>query len=490
MPRGKSAPLTGRWWVLAPIMTGTFMGGLDTYIVNVSLPTLAATFGAEVAVIQWVSLAYLVAITSSLVLCGRAADLWGSRRVYMRGLLTFVLGSALSGAAPTAVALVVCRGMQGLGAAMLLASGQALIAEVFPEGQRGRAMACMHVAVALGFTLGPAVGGVLVETIGWRWVFYVNVPIGLITTVVASRVLPAGQRSQQHGFDLAGATVLVAGLVLTLVALTRIQQGALASASILLLLGVGVLAVFPVVEHRAASPMVDLALFRRRAFTAGLLATFFNFIAMASNMFLIPFFLQGQLLLSPSRAGLLMMAVPMTILWAAPVGGWLSDRLGPRAPATVGLLLVTMTVVLMAALSGGTPALTMGMVLGVYGLGAGLFQSPNNSGVLGAAPRERLGVASGTLATMRQMGQVAGIAIASTVWVTREQAYLATGLPGVAAQGAGFRDAFLVLAVAGLLAVVASALRGRGGAQAAPPPAVSPGGSTAPRTRQAFYRRA
>jgi len=248
--------------------------------------------------------------------------------------------------------------------------------------------------------------------------------------------------------------------------------------------------VFPVVEHRAASPMVDLALFRRRAFTAGLLATFFNFIAMASNMFLMPFFLQGQLLLSPSRAGLLMMAVPMTILWAAPVGGWLSDRLGPRAPATVGLLLVTMTVVLMAALSGGTSALTMGMVLGVYGLGAGLFQSPNNSGVLGAAPQERLGVASGTLATMRQMGQVAGIAIASTVWVAREQAYLATGLPGVVAQGAGFRDAFLVLAVAGLLAVVASAWRGRGGAQASPPPAVSPGGSTAPRTRQAFYRRA
>src|SRR5712691_9799097 len=163
MPGGESFQPRGRWWVLAPIMTGTFMGGLDTYIVNVSLPTIANTLGAEVAVIQWVSLAYLVAITSSLVLCGRAADLWGSRRVYMGGLLIFMLGSALAGAAPTAWSLVVCRGVQGLGAAMLLASGQALIAEVFPEGQRGRAMAWMHVAVALGFTLGPAIGGVLVE---------------------------------------------------------------------------------------------------------------------------------------------------------------------------------------------------------------------------------------------------------------------------------------------------------------------------------------
>ncbi len=183
-----------------------------------------------------------------------------------------------------------------------------------------------------------------------------------------------------------------------------------------------------------------------------------------------------------------MMAVPLTILWAAPLGGWLSDRLGPRVPATAGLLLVTATVVLMAFLSGGGSPKTMIGVLGLYGLGAGLFQSPNNSGVLGAAPQERLGTASGTLATMRQMGQVAGIAIASTVWVTRQQAYLVVGLPGLVAQGAGFRDAFLVLAVAGLLAVVASALRGRDGSGASQPPAFTQPGSTTTRTRNAFHR--
>jgi EmrB/QacA subfamily drug resistance transporter len=458
-------------WVVATVMTGTFMGGLDTYIVNVSLPTIAEAFGVAGATVQWVPLAYLVAITSALVIAGRAADLWGSRRVYLSGLLTFVLGSALCGAAPTALFLVVCRGVQGLGAAMLLASGQALLAEVFPEEQRGRAMACLHVAVALGFTLGPALGGLLVEAVSWRWVFAVNVPIGLLAAVVGSRVLPAGRRSPPQRVDLAGAVLLVAGLVLLLLALTRLQQGALASAAVLLAVGGGILAAFLLVERRAAQPMLDLALFRRRAFTAGLLATFLNFIAMASNMFLIPFFLQDQLLLTPSRAGLIMMAVPLTILWAAPVGGWLSDRLGPRVPATAGLLLVTATVVLMALLSGGASPLTMIGVLGLYGLGAGLFQSPNNSGVLGAAPPDRLGTASGTLATLRQLGQVAGIGIASTVWVTRQQAYLAAGLPALVAQGAGFRDAFLVLAGAGVLAVVASAVRGQGRAQASQPPA-------------------
>jgi MFS family permease len=333
-------------------------------------------------------------------------------------------------------------------------------------------------------------GGLLVEAVGWRWVFYVNVPIGFIAAVVASRVLPSGRRSPQQQFDLAGAALLVVGLILTLLALTRIQQGTLASASALLVVGLAVLATFPLVERRTAQPMVELDLFRRGAFTAGLLAAFLNFIAMASNMFLIPFFLQDQLLLNPARAGLIMMAVPLTILWAAPVGGWLSDRLGPRVPATAGLLLVTATVALMAFLSGGASPRTMIGVLGVYGLGAGLFQSPNNSGVLGAAPPDRLGTASGTLATMRQMGQVAGIAIASMVWVTRKQVYLATGLPGLVAQGAGFRDAFLVLAGAGLLAVVASVLRGRDGSQASQLPAFTPEGSTAPRTRHAFHRRA
>jgi EmrB/QacA subfamily drug resistance transporter len=369
--------------------------------------------------------------------------------------------------------LVVFRGVQGLGAAMLLASGQALLAEVFLEGQRGRALAWMHVAVALGFTLGPSMGGLIVEAVGWRWVFAVNVPIGLLAAVVTSRVLPSGRRSPQQRLDLAGAALLVAGLVLFLLALTRMQQGALASTAALLVVGVGLLAAFPLVERRTAQPILDLGLFRRRAFTAGLLATFLNFIAMAANMFLIPFFLQGQLLLTPSRAGLIMMAVPLTILWAAPVGGWLSDRLGPRVPATAGLLLVTTTVVLMAWLSMGASRMTMVGVLGLYGLGAGLFQSPNNSGVLSAAPQERLGTASGTLATMRQLGQVTGIGIASTVWVTRQQTYLAAGLPALVAQGAGFRDAFLVLAVAGLLAVVASALRGQGRSQAFQPPACS-----------------
>jgi EmrB/QacA subfamily drug resistance transporter len=419
----------------------------------------------------------------------RRGPLGQPARVY-GGLLAFAGGSALCGTAPTALVLVACRGMQGLGAAMLLSSGQALLAEVFPEGQRGRALAWMHVAVALGFTLGPALGGLLVEVVGWRWVFAVNAPIGLSAAVVTSRVLPAGRRSPQHRFDLAGAALLVARLLLTLLALTRIQQRMLASASALLVVGLGVLATFTFVERRTAQPMVALDLFRRRAFTAGLLAAFLNFIAMVSNMFLIPFWLQNQLLLNPARAGLIMMAVPLTILWAAPVGGWLSDRLGPRAPATAGLLLVTATVVLMACLSGGASPRTMIRVLGLYGLGAGLFQSPNNSGVLGAAPPDRLGTASGTLATLRQLGQVAGIAIASTVWVTRQQAYLAVGLPGVVAQGAGFRDAFLVLAVAGLLAVVASALRGRDGSRASQPPAFTQDGSTGPHTRHVFHRSA
>ncbi|MFQ6028240.1 MAG: MFS transporter [Dehalococcoidia bacterium] len=452
--------IDSKWWAYGVVLTGTFMGGLNTYIVNVSLPAIATALEADIAVVQWVLLAYLLAITSSLVIFGRASDLWGSRRVFTAGLLTFVLGSALAGAAPTAWSLVAFRGIQGLGSAMMTASGQALLAEVFPEDQRGRALASMHVAVALGFATGASMGGLLVEALGWRWVFFANLPAGILAALAAAWQLPEVRRARERGSDPAGTALLVVGLVLTLLGLTEVQQSDFRIGSAMLVAGVAVLAAFALVEYRAPHPVLDLRLFRHLGFTAGLLAAFFNFIAMASNMFLIPFFLQLQLGMNPVRAGLVMMAVPLAILWSAPIGGWCSDRLGPRMPATAGLTLVTATVFLMALLGGNASALAMALVLTIYGVGAGLFQSPNNSGVLGSAPRERLGTASGTLATMRQLGQVAGIALASTVWVLREQGYLAAGAVEITAQGAGFRDAFLVLGIAGVLAIAASAVRG------------------------------
>lgn len=447
---------------LGVVLIATFLTGLDTYIVSLSLPTLARVLGTDIGTVSWVALAYLLAVTSLVVAFGRAADLWGAKRVFRVGLLTFSLGSALAGLAPGVGWLVVFRGIQGTGAAMLLATGQAIITEVFPPGERGRALGWMHVAVAAGFTAGPIVGGWLLEVVGWRAVFFVTVPIGLATVGVATRVLPAADRHTAcQRFDAAGAVTLALGLIALLLGLTWGQQAGWLAPHVLGSLGLaaGLLATFMAIERRAAQPLAALGLFRNRAFSAGLLAAVLTFVAMASNMFLVPFLLQEVMGLAASRAGWVMIAVPLTILWVAPLGGRLADRYGPRGPATAGLGLVTVAITLMGGLRADASPLWAAAVLALYGAGAGLFQAPNNSAVLGAAPPGRRGVASGMLVTARQLGQMLGVAVAGALWVGRRAVY-ADGLPPEEALALGLRDAFWGLALISLLAAAVSWLRG------------------------------
>ncbi|GIW07521.1 MAG: MFS transporter [Dehalococcoidia bacterium] len=454
---GQTLLATGRGRALAVVLVGTFMGGLDTYVVNLALPTVAGALQTDIGAVQWVVLAYLLGITGLVVTFGRAADIYGTRPVFAAGLLTFTLGSALGGVAPGIGWLVAARGLQGLGAAMMTAAGQAIVVELYPEGERGRAFGWLHVAVSAGFTAGPTVGGYLIDQVGWRSVFFVNVPIGLLAALGAVRFLPQGQRQKGQSFDLPGAATLTVGLVAVLLGLSRAPKVGWGSAEFLVaLLVAGVLlGSFVVIERRAAQPIVDLALFRRWPFTAGLLAACLTFVAMASNMFLVPFLLQQLLALPATQAGLVMIAVPLTILWVAPVGGRLVDRLGPRQPATAGLALVTVAIVLLAMVRADTWPAWAAVVLALYGAGAGLFQAPNNSAVLGAAPPERRGVASGTLATMRQLGQVVGVAAAGALWAGRREAYSAR-LPAEEALELGFRDAFLGLALVGAVAALLS----------------------------------
>lgn len=450
-------------WALVVVLVGTFMTSLDVSVVTLSLPTLTDVFGTSIGTIEWVTLAYLLALTSLMIAFGRAADVVGAKTVYTLGLLVFTVGSALSGTSFSALELILFRVVQGVGGAMILATGQAILTEVFPERERGRAMGLMHVAVAAGLSAGPSLGGLLVEHVDWRAIFYVNVPVGLAIALIALRILPRRERQPAQAFDFPGAFVFAAALVALLFGVTRGQDEGWTSFPVLsaLFVGLAFLVGFAVAEARAKQPLLEVSLFRSRGYSFGLAASFLTFIAMASNMFLIPFLLQDLLDYSPSRAGLVMITVPLTILWVAPLGGWSSYRMGSRLPATVGLALVTSSIFLMASLGLGSPVGLVVAVLVLYGVGAGLFQAPNNSAVMGAAPRDRLGVASGTLSTMRQLGQVFGVAVAGAVWVSRTAAYSSPGVTEQAALADGFRDAFIALALVGVLATVVSWARGR-----------------------------
>lgn len=443
------------------VLAATLIGGLDTYTVSLALPTIRDDLGVTTSAVQWVQLVHLLAIATLLISFGRAVDVWGSRPVLLSGLVVFSAGSALAALAPQFAVLVAARGLAGIGAAMLLAGGPALVADLYPPGARARPLAALHVAVSVGYIVGPLIGGPLIEAAGWRAIFLVAPIVGSLAALAGIRFLPKGGGRPGSRFDLPGAATLAAGLAAIALGLAR--PGATDGSPLVPALAVGagvmLLAAFVHIERRAREPLIDLALLARWRFSAGLLAAFLTFVALASNMFLVPFLLQDLLDLAPTPAGRVMIAVPAAIVVAAPLAGWLADRHGPRLPATTGLVLIAAAIGLLATIRTDTSALLVVAVLVLYGAGAGLFQAPNNSAVLDAVPANVRGVASGALATTRQFGQLVGVALATAVWTGRTAAYQSTGSAGEAL-GLGFRDAFLVLALVALLAFLVSATRG------------------------------
>ncbi|MGH9151587.1 MAG: MFS transporter [Acidimicrobiales bacterium] len=444
--------------VVALVLGGTTLLSLQGGLLRVALPAIRRDLGVGISGAQAVSLAGLVVVCSTLVAFGRLADLVGPRRVYAWGLVAFGAGAGLSVAAPDVGWLVLAQAAQGLGWSMSVASGTVLLVSVFDPAERARAVAANHVAVAVGLAAGPAVGGVVIDQFGWRWGFAALVPAALALAVVAAAGSSPPRDRGRAQFDLRGAVALAAALA---AALSLIDAGARdrlgpGGVSVAAAASATALVVFIRLQLRAADPVLDLRLFARRGFSAGLAASFLNFVAMASNMFLLPFYLQDHRGLSAGRAGAVMLVMPVAIVVAAPLAGTFADRVSPRAPATAGLALIAAAVALMAAFSADTPLALVVVVLAVYGAGAGLFQSPNISAVIGSVAPGHFGVASASLATVARLGQVVGVAVAGGVWQWGLDRHGHS--PG--GQTAAFRLAFAVLAVFGVLAAVASWLRG------------------------------
>ncbi len=434
---------------LLVIALSAFLGGFDTYALNLALPTLRDAFRVDLAAVQWVVLAYLLAMVALLIPAGRLADRRGPRAVFLAGLGLVFGGAVLSATAPALGQLVAGRLAQGAGNAGVVAGGQAALALLFPRA-RGRALGWLHAATSAGFLAGPVAGGLLIETSGWRAVFLAHLPLAALALAVARRTLPPRAPGPALPLDLPGMLALALGLGALVLALT--QLGAPGGAGTALGAGgvaVACFAAFGAVERRAPTPLLDPALLRRRAVVSGLLAACLIVVAMVANMFLVPFLLRDLLGLAPTAAGGVMAAVPAAILLLAPRGGGLADRFGPRLPATLGAALVTAAIGLLATVRPASPVWLVVAALALYGAGAALFQAPNNSAVLAAAPAGHLGAASGQLALARQLGQILGVARASGVVQARRGG----------GEAAAFRDALLALAVAGLLTCIVSWLR-------------------------------
>jgi EmrB/QacA subfamily drug resistance transporter len=457
-----------RWWILSAVSVGTFMATLDGSIVNVSLPSIASAFGIDIGTVEWVVVAYLLVIGSALLPFGRLGEVLTFRGVYLAGFAVFTIASALCGAAPTELTLIAFRAIQGGGAAMLMAMGPAIVARTFPPGERGRALGINALSVSVGLSLGPALGGLLTQVGSWRAIFLVNVPVGIFAVLWAARVLPIEDVRRRPSFDIPGAATAAGTLLALLLALTQGETWGWSSPAIVGLFALAVLlgSAFVALERHSPAAMFDLSLFRIRAFSAGLASVGFAFVALSTATFLLPFLLEGGPGFDPLEVGLLLTPLPLATAFVAPFAGTLSDRIGSRAPASVGLAVMTLGIGLLTQLPAGFEPGDLIWRLVIVGLGQGLFMSPNSAAVLGAIPRARMGTASGTVAEMRVVGQALGIALSAAIVAIRASAHAAAGAGGAAgaaagiAQGLAIRDAFAVAGAVCAVGIVTSLVRG------------------------------
>jgi EmrB/QacA subfamily drug resistance transporter len=457
-------PSSRKWWAMLGIGLGVFMSTLDSGIVNISLPTLVEQLDTTFSTIQWVVLSYLLVITSLMLGMARLGDMLGKKRVYTTGLVLFTLGSLLCGTSPGVAWLIGFRALQGTGAVMMTALGSAIITEVFPPPERGRALGIIGGVVSVGIALGPSIGGVLIGLVGWRSIFLVNLPVGVVTTFIVARFVPTSLRGQSQRFDVAGALILMATLACYALGLTLGQSLGFGDRRVLSLLTgttLGLVA-FLIVEMRVHQPMVDLSLFRNVLFGINLLMGFLVFIVMAGTI-LMPFFLTLVKGYPTEQVGLLVAAVPVSMGLVAPASGALSDRFGSRWISLIGLMIVSGACLLIGTLRADITPLGYVVRLAPLGVGFGMFQSPNNSAVMGAAPREQLGIASGLLALSRTLGQTSGLPLMTTLFTAQVMAE-ANLPPGVDITDApaealvsGVHGAFQIAALVVLAATILAA---------------------------------
>jgi EmrB/QacA subfamily drug resistance transporter len=450
------------WWVVATVCVGAFMGQLDASIVVIALPSMQTYFHSNLGGVEWVALAYLLTLVALVTAVGRFADMVGRKLLYIYGFAIFIIGSGLCGLAPTLVTLDIFRVVQGLGAAMLQANSVALIVQAMPREKLGRGIGVQGAAQALGLCLGPGIGGLLLVLGGWRLLFLVNIPAGIIGFGLGWFLLPRSRfLAKREPVDWVGLGLFIIAVAGLLLALSFGDQAGWDSAYVLgcfaatLAFGVA----FLVWEARASAPMMRLAVFRRRAFSFGITSGLLAYLALFGTLFVFPFYLQFSGHLSPAAAGVRLLILPLALGLTAPFAGSVADRLGAR-PLTVGGMALTAAALLAIALHPTTgPFLLVELI--AIGVGLGTFTPPNNAAIMSAVEGDQAGMASGILNMTRGMGTAMGVALVGIVFG------LAAGISTAHAHSPtlverGLAAAALFLAAIAVAAAAFSSLRGGG----------------------------
>ena len=412
-------PLPRKWLVMLAMGMGMFIYALDVYIIIIALPVLGESLHASFATLQWVVLSYLLMLTTLVLGAGRLGDMWSKKWLYFGGVILFSISSLLCGLAPNVGFLIGFRTLQGLGGVFISGLGLAIITEVFPASHRGRAVGIIGSVVSLGIALGPSVGGLLLGWFDWRILFLINVPLGVIASLLVMWVVPTTERKKEkQRFDLLGALLALVTLSSFALGMTFGQSEGFTSGRALWLLVRAAIALvsFLAVEAFSKEPLIELDMFRNSRLSVGLFNGWLVFIVLTGGLLITPFFLEQVKHYPTSKVGLLLAVSPVVSGLIAPLAGTLSDKFGSRSIGLIGLGVMIGGCLAISTLDAQTTEQDYILCYFIFGTGLGLFRSPNDSTVMGSVPRERLGIASGLLSLSRTLGVNVGVCVIGTVF--------------------------------------------------------------------------
>ena len=408
--------------ILATVMVGAFMSMFDSGVVNVGLPVIGRQFSTGIGSVQWITSIYLLAMSALLPILGTIADHFGRRRIYNLGYLIISIFTLMCGFSVSLPMLIAMRILQGVGGAMVMANGMAIVTENYPPSERGRNLGVVVTMMAIGSIAGPPLGGVVIGLWGWRTVFYLTFIISIAGFLMSYFAVPRDRQVSERGyrFDMSGSFLLVASIVTFIYGFSNLSKmgwkNPLIWGSVLVFVVSFIL--FLIIETRKAHPVVHLNLFKNWVFSSSIVASLLSFVTMYSPTVLIPFYYQNVLGLSAQTAGLYMMAFPMAMALISPFSGALSDRIGATVLTTAGLAIKGISLILLANVTLQTPISLILLYFALMGLSLGLFQSPNNSCIMGSVPKNKLGAANGIIQLIKNLGMVIGISFSVSLFTT------------------------------------------------------------------------
>ncbi|SDT86002.1 MFS transporter [Desulfobacula phenolica] len=409
-----------KWQIFFLVATSIFMSTLDSSIVNVALPYMMQDLQTDIQTIQWVVLIYLVTVSALLLTFGRLSDIKGRKPVYVMGFTIFVVGSFFCGMAQTPLLLIVSRVLQGGGASMLMACSPALIVDAFPVHERGKALGMIGAVVAAGLTTGPVAGGMILEYLSWPFIFYINIPIGIAAAIGGIFVLKDAQDTQasREPMDKTGSLLLIVMLSSLIVFMTQLSRWGVLSIPSFFFAGLCILTCIGFVVNEAKSdyPLFDLELLKIKLFVFPVMSSSILFAALFVIIFMMPFYLTYPCGFSASKTGMIMIVPFLFLLFVSPISGMLYDRLGSRRLCVTGMSVLMLSLVSLMYLHPTMECVSILWRIALAGIGTALYVSPNNTAVMSCVPLSRRGIASGAVATARNIGMVIGVALAGLIF--------------------------------------------------------------------------